>query len=730
MGILESGSAGPRAFRFAAFVGAVALSSPALALGLGDPNVASALGQPLQLTVPLVIDPGTELAQECVRIVPGQPMGDSIPSLNAGRITIEPERGQLRIESLQPITEPALRVIVEAGCNERIRREFALLLDPPAITAPQSGSAPGRVEPAIGLGMAQISAVLGQRLSIRVPAVGAEAGSLTADCVRLSDPISSEGAPVVRQATIRVLPQQTGAVIEVTTTDPVTEPAVRLALDVGCRDPLRREYAILLGLPTLAASNAGAGQAATEPALPPQREARPAAKAAIKTPKVPSAVAPAPTRAEPARPIESAARPAQTPAAARPDRLVLGSSEQDSIRPGISGDAADANAQMLKRIEAMSRQIEALEAQLAAAQHRQQEMEREASDTRERWTWLMGALGALLLASALTVVWRQRPSARQSSWEAVAQQPTQVVETRPKSAAAKERAAGAAKEIGGRATMPPARTTIGATTEPSLHDDKNTHITVTELHDTVQVIKELYATVLERNTSSAASGHPQRPLDLDLRTPAGADTAGASSRPPGRQASLEGLQSVLGEAPGRALGERFTELPTEAGLDLDLSSALIPIEASRSDLLEAMSTGASVLDAPQARAAEAGAEPALGAEALAEPALACEALAKQALPSEALAKEGRTPSTAGPGRDAFPDDQLTQTPTEVLIDIDVGTSTVPGAIGRPTSSRVVPLQRPEPDRPRSAAPPFEPIDLQLDLSKPESRNKRREEKSA
>jgi hypothetical protein len=268
--------------------------------------------------------------------------------------------------------------------------------------------------------------------------------------------------------------------------------------------------------------------------------------------------------------------------------------------------------------------------------------------------------------------------------------------------------------------MPPARTTIGATTEPSLHDDRNTHITVTELHDTVQVIKELYATVLERNTSGAASGHPQRPLDLDLRTPAGADTAGASSRAPGRQASLEGSQSVLGEAPGRALGERFTELPTEAGLDLDLSSALIPIEASRSDLLRAMSTGASVLDAP----------PALGAEALAEPGLASEALAEPALASEALAKEAGTPSTAGPGRDAFPDDQLTQSPTEVLIDIDVGTSTVPGAIGRPTSSRVVPLQRPEPDRPRSAAPPFEPIDLQLDLSKPESRNKRREEKSA
>ena len=753
MGIFESDSAGPRGLRLVACVGALSLSSNAFALGLGDPSVASVLGQPLQLTVPLVADPGTELGPECVRIVPGP--RDSIPSLNSGRITIDPEHGQLRIESLLPITEPALRLIVEAGCNQRIRREYALLVDPPVITVPQSGSAPGRPEPRIGLGMAQITAVLGQRLSIRVPAVGADASNLTADCVHLADPISSEGAPVLRQATIRVLPQPGGAVIEVATPDPVTEPAVRLALDVGCRDPLRREYAILLGLPTLAASNAGAGEGTSEPALP-QRETRPPAKAAVKPPKVATATAPAPVRAVPVRPIETAAKTAPPPRAAGSDRLVLGSA-QDSIRPAPSGDAAgtalDANAEMLKRIETMSRQIEALETQLAVSRQRQQELERQASETRERWTWSMGALGALLLVGALTLVlWRQRPAARPSTWEGVVDEPTPVTERRPKAVAAKAQTDFEAPGIGGRATMPAARTIIGATTEPSIHDERNTNITVTELHDTVQVIKELYATVLERNTSSSAGGQKQRPLDLDLRTPTGAGRADASSTPSGHPASADSSQSgSTGPATRAAAEQRFSELPTEAGLDLDLSSALIPMQAAPFDLLEETGSGTAESPAPAPAAfagASAAAQAARATEALAQqvalapapeapakPVPAPEASTKTAPAGAASAKPApaaeASAKAAKPARDTFPDEQLTQTPTEVLIDIDVGTTTgFSGTIGRPAASRVVPLQRPESDRSRSAAPPFEPIDLQLDLSEPESRNKRRGEKSA
>ncbi len=789
MGIRDSGSVGRRGVRYAACAGLIALSSQALALGLGDPTVASVLGQPLQLTVPLVTDPGTELTQDCVRIVPGGQIGDAIPSLNAGRITIEPEHGQLRIESLQPVTEPAVRVTVEAGCSERIRREFSLLVDPPAMGSAQSVA--GSPQPAlggIGLGMAQISAVLGQRLSIRVPAVGAEANTLTEQCVHLADPISSEGAPVLRQATIRVTPQPTGALIEVATPDPVTEPAVRIALDVGCRDPLRREYAILLGLPTLAVSNLSASEELPASA----REPKPAPKPVVKAPPRATAVpvAPGPARPAATRPAEAAVEPAAKPRrVATGDRLVLGSPE-DSIRPepgaaAAAGVAPDVNAELSKRIEAMSRQVEALETQLTASRLRQQELERQAAEAREHWTWMMVAFGVLLLGSALMLAWRQRAPAPQSAWPPVARQPVPVAEAQPRTGALRPELATSAPEIGGRATMPPARS-IGATTEPSIPDDhRHTHITVTELHDTVQVIKELYATVLERNTSGSAVG-PQRPLELDLRTPtAPAAAVPESPRVLGDQAARVGLHPGSGRESGS--DERFTELPTEVGLDLDLSSALIPVEGEAFDSpkTEITAQASARSSVPPSRAAEAAPAPhQFPDESLTQaptevsldidvgpttglprsierPAAAAPATwsPAQPIPIERAAAPAATevppgwttdfPTTVpeptapapssthpaaqpsrsaepAPAREEFADESLTQAPTEVLLDIDVGTSTgFPSSIERPTAPRIVARQLPGTARAASGGAALGPIDLQLDLSQPDSRNKRR-----
>ena len=40
-----------------------------------------------------------------------------------------------RIQSLVPVNEPAIRVVVEVGCTRRMQREYVLLIDPPAATA-------------------------------------------------------------------------------------------------------------------------------------------------------------------------------------------------------------------------------------------------------------------------------------------------------------------------------------------------------------------------------------------------------------------------------------------------------------------------------------------------------------------------------------------------------------------------------------------------------------------
>jgi hypothetical protein len=696
---------GRRLIRFVAPWVVAGLGSQALALGLGDPNVASALGQPLQLTVPLVMDAGAELPQNCVRIVPGTEFGDSIPSLNGGRVTIDAEHGQLRIDGLQPINEPALRVAVELGCVEHIRREFALLLDPPAVAEPATNpetaglALPARPAASLGLGMAQISAVLGQRLSIRVPVVGAGAGNLTADCVHLADPVSSEGAPVLRQAAIRVVQQDSVQVIEVTTPDPVTEPAVRLAMDVGCSEPLRREYAILLGLPVLAASNTAAGADAAGPGTV-ESVSKPSSKRTARTPKVVSAVpvVPAPaavTRPAPVEALESAAQKSPV-AASRADHLMLGPPQDYVASAGPSGaeQSAEQNVELLRRLDTMSKQIEALQAELAASRLHERELARRSSESREGWTWLMGALGGLLLGGALVMSWRQRQPQVQSDWEPFPSRSTQPASAFAAGIATTRTAmqAAAAPGIGGRGAMGSAPTSFGATTEPSL-SDKNTEITVTELHDTVQVIKELYATVLERNTSGAANsstcGRPERGLELDLRTPTAAGSPGP--RLLGSESGSGGPLAPAAQPGPDRTEERFTELPTEIELDLDLSSVIRPVVPGGNT------------DMP----AQPGAEGPI-------PARAPEPVAANSINEPAPLNEER----------------MTQAPTEVLIDIDVGARTgFPDTNGQP-SPRVVPLQRSEAERSRNAEPTLAPIDLQLDLNQPETKIKRRQEKLA
>gem|GEM_PF-1600944 len=725
------------------------IGTHAFGLGLGDANVASALGQPLHMTVPVTIDSGGEPSQDCVRIVQGTGI-DAVPSLNGARVTFDVDHSQLLIETPLPVTEPALRVVVELGCTQRIRREFAVLLDPPGMAAPTSNfggpGQPGQGAPALGLGMAQISAVLGQRLSIRVPAVGADAGSLTADCVHLADPISSEGAPVLRQATIRVAPVDTGSLIDITTQDPVTEPAVRLALDVGCHDPLRREYAILLGLPTLAASNAEPVAAAQEAppaaqeAKPAEPLAKPAAKPAPRRPRAVTAVPVSPQAHVPAvAAAETPGKAAPKPAAAGSDRLVL-SSPRESV-PGADSAAAppgaEANAELLRRMDAMSRQIEALQAQLAAARQRQTELEHRASESREGWAWLMGALGGLLLGGALVMAWRQRAPVRQGSWESIDSGLARVGE--PRVAAAHASASADVSEIGGRGAMAPAPTTIHATTEPSLTDAKNSEITVTELHDTVQVIKELYATVLERSTSAGAGestgGRPTKPLELDLRTPTGGGVATGSTRSPAGPTRAGGSRAPAGGETKRGLEERFTELPTEVGLDLDLSSVIA--QAAPADAADVW------LDLNEPRLQVAGAA-AAGSRTVAETAPQPAArdssrehkpsLVERADPARSAEREtavvvSAVRSEAG-SRAAQSDEQLTQTPTEVLIDIDVGaTTSFSGVVDRP-ATRLPPMNGPDAERPRNTTSPLGPIDLQLDLSQPETKAPRRGGRSA
>lgn len=123
-------------------------SASAFALGLGDLTVSSSLGQPLDARISLLGD-SKELNPDCFRIV--SPESGSMALPNDIRLKLEQSRehASLRIQTRQAINEPAMMFSVSAVCPEHIQREYAVLLDPPAlpgsvpVVADQSGAAAG-----------------------------------------------------------------------------------------------------------------------------------------------------------------------------------------------------------------------------------------------------------------------------------------------------------------------------------------------------------------------------------------------------------------------------------------------------------------------------------------------------------------------------------------------------------------------------------------------------------
>jgi hypothetical protein len=171
-------------------------------------------------------------------------------------------------------------------------------------------------------------------------------------------------------------------------------------------------------------------------------------------------------------------------------------------------------------------------------------------------------------------------------------------------------------------------------------------------------------------------------------------------------------EPVRSEGSGkRGTDERFTELPTEVGLDLDLSSVVAPApEVVLTDLLAQGSAPRAVWPTEQPAVAAAAQTPAQAAESPSR-------VTDSAPPVVVAAR------SEAARHDGLPDENLTQTPTEVLLDIDVGTTTgFPHTIDRGA--------RPEAERGRNGPSVLEPIDLQLDLGQPQARPKQRAGRSA
>lgn len=108
----------------------MAASSPALALGLGDIQLRSALGQPLHATID-IIDPLPGADASCFSVDSGAERFAPLPRLRLSLVRTG-ERAVLHVRTPQSVNDPIMQFVLSSDCQARLRREYVVLLDPPA----------------------------------------------------------------------------------------------------------------------------------------------------------------------------------------------------------------------------------------------------------------------------------------------------------------------------------------------------------------------------------------------------------------------------------------------------------------------------------------------------------------------------------------------------------------------------------------------------------------------
>jgi hypothetical protein len=449
------------------------LSADAVAFGLGEPEITSTLGQPLRMRVPLQPDPAVDLSPQCLRLL-GNPR-DPVPTLTQARLTVEQVGKQsfLRIDSVAPVDEPILRVTVDAGCAQHVQREFIVLLDPPAApnaSAPLSPAlaslnasggyniAPPNatiaeqvgVTPELDLGVARVEGHLGQPLSMQIPVLGSAAATIDNASVRTARLLGSDGAPLRNRTQVGLARTDSGTFLQLITADAVTDPAVRVEIEVATATAsVRREYGVLLDpvtpAPKPAAEPASAPfPADTAPQAAPAEEAKAAAESAPpaaaaapppkphkprlhRLPKAPTTIPAAPSNGSAASaeaahaPGASDAKGAAAPATAAnpaksagPDRLVLSAPDDQAEA------AAKRFSDMDQRVKDLTQEIVRLRSDLATQKAHEAELVAESS--RPGGSWILATIGALGLGLGLFVLWMRRRGSgswNPASWEQV-----------------------------------------------------------------------------------------------------------------------------------------------------------------------------------------------------------------------------------------------------------------------------------------------------------------------
>ncbi len=106
-------------------------AEPAFALGLGAAQVKSALGQPLNLVIPVTSAMSAELDGGCFVLV-GPGRDDSgVPSITKAKLTLQrrDDTAFLRLTTSYAINDPVLAFAIESRCIGVVKREYMVLLD-------------------------------------------------------------------------------------------------------------------------------------------------------------------------------------------------------------------------------------------------------------------------------------------------------------------------------------------------------------------------------------------------------------------------------------------------------------------------------------------------------------------------------------------------------------------------------------------------------------------------
>ncbi|MBO9685694.1 MAG: hypothetical protein J7598_03705 [Mitsuaria chitosanitabida] len=130
------------------------MSTSTWALGVGRPQTASSLGQPLNLFFPVQLAPGETVTPECVRAE--VLAGDNPISAGALHWQLEGD-GQrvtgVRLRSAQRIDEPIVSVQLSLGCPARLTRQYTAFIDPPGLNGEVLADAGTPVAPPVSVAL-------------------------------------------------------------------------------------------------------------------------------------------------------------------------------------------------------------------------------------------------------------------------------------------------------------------------------------------------------------------------------------------------------------------------------------------------------------------------------------------------------------------------------------------------------------------------------------------------